>query len=162
MIQYWWNPVTKSRYMNQTSLILETRTIRNLNTTILKSPKVAQFTREYFNCSTITGMQLENQGESGSIGSHWEKTILFDEFMNPQAISSDSVISKFTFALLEDTNWFKIVNYSAFEPMSWGKNKGCDFYEKACFSTTNQYPEFPSPTQNLSCGFNRHGLSYRG
>lgn len=31
----------------------------------------------------MQGMQLENQGDVSSKGSHWEKTILYDELMNP-------------------------------------------------------------------------------
>jgi hypothetical protein len=30
-------------------------------------------------------MQLENEGSSGSLGSHWDKSILFNEYMNPSA-----------------------------------------------------------------------------
>lgn len=56
MIQYWWNTATNARYMNTTSLILETRTIRNLSTTILKTPKVTQTAKEYYNCTNLVGM----------------------------------------------------------------------------------------------------------
>ena len=30
----------------------------------------------YFNCSSLIGVELENQGTSGTAGSHWEKRIL--------------------------------------------------------------------------------------
>jgi leishmanolysin len=70
------------------------KTIRGKNTTLLKSPNVLATAREYYNCSSIEGMQLENEGGEGSAGSHWEKTILFNEYMNPQAINGDTAISK--------------------------------------------------------------------
>jgi hypothetical protein len=54
---------------------------------VLKTPKVTQITREHFNCSAAKGMQLENEGNPGSLGSHWEKTLLFNEYMNPQTSS---------------------------------------------------------------------------
>jgi hypothetical protein len=56
---------------------------RNINTTILKTPKVTQTAKDHYNCSSLKGMQLENQGNSATIGSHWEKSILFNEIMNP-------------------------------------------------------------------------------
>ena len=32
--------------------------------------------RAHFNCPTLGGVELENQGGSGTAGSHWEKRIL--------------------------------------------------------------------------------------
>ena len=32
--------------------------------------------RAYFNCSTLEGVELENQGASGTRGMHWEARIL--------------------------------------------------------------------------------------
>ena len=32
--------------------------------------------RDHFNCSSLTGVELENQGGSGTVLSHWEKRIL--------------------------------------------------------------------------------------
>ena len=43
---------------------------------------------------------MENQGGSGSIGSHWERTILNNEIMNAVNSNADAYYSKFTFALL--------------------------------------------------------------
>lgn len=162
MIKYWWNPVTNARYDNNTSGILETVTFRNLSTNILKTPKVLQTTRQHFNCSLAKGMQLENQGSSGSLGSHWEKTLLYNEFMNPSSFGGQlQSISNFTFSLLEDTNWFKIAENAKTDPLAWGRNRGCDFFEKTCQSTINQYPEFTynNNSQN-SCGFDHSGVGY--
>jgi hypothetical protein len=35
----------------------------------------------HYNCPTIPGMQLENQGGAGYAGAHWEKTILENDVM---------------------------------------------------------------------------------
>ena len=32
--------------------------------------------RRYFGCESLVGVQLEDQGGSGTAGSHWEKRIL--------------------------------------------------------------------------------------
>jgi len=42
-------------------------------------PTVVQVGRIYFNCPTLDGVELENQGEAGSIGAHWDKRILLNE-----------------------------------------------------------------------------------
>lgn len=38
-------------------------------------------------------MQLENEGGSGSVGSHWERTILENEYMTSTNVFTDAVIS---------------------------------------------------------------------
>jgi hypothetical protein len=55
-------------------------------------------------------MLLENQGSAGSLGSHWERTILNNEIMNAIASNTDAYFSYFTFALLKDTNWYALVD----------------------------------------------------
>ena len=44
---------------------------------------------------------------------------------------SDPSYSTFTFALLEDSGWYKIEtdDYSYTHPMNWGKDEGCGFVE---------------------------------
>ena len=33
--------------------------------------------RKHFNCSTLEGAELEDQGSSGTAGSHWEKRVFW-------------------------------------------------------------------------------------
>jgi proprotein convertase subtilisin/kexin type 5 len=54
--------------------------------------------------------------------------------MNPQSVSSTSSISQFTFSLLEDTNWYKVREGMKPDPLIWGKDKGCEFFNEACQS----------------------------
>lgn len=79
--------------------------------------------------------------------------------MNPTQVSQDASISKFTFALLEDTNWYKVINWDAFDPVNWGKGKGCDFFENGCYSQTKNYSEFYFRKEEYSCGYGNGGLS---
>jgi len=78
---------------------------RGQQTTLIKTPKVLEVSKEHFGCNTIEGMELENQGGSGSLGAHWERTILHNEYMTASSINL-AAVSKFTFALLEDSGWY--------------------------------------------------------
>ena len=55
------------------------RISRQLNSTFIITPKVASFAAQYFNCLSYLGLELENEGLSGSIGSHWETRMLADD-----------------------------------------------------------------------------------
>jgi hypothetical protein len=35
---------------------------------------------------------------------------------------------RFTFSLLEDTNWYRVPENLITDPLIWGRNRGCDFY----------------------------------
>ena len=49
------------------------RTITISITCLLTTQREA---RDHFNCSSLAGLELENQGGSGTALSHWEKRIL--------------------------------------------------------------------------------------
>ena len=65
----------------------------------ITSAKVIQTARKYFNCSTIDGVELENYGDEGTAGSHWEARILLGDYMNGVAYTEE-VISEFTLACM--------------------------------------------------------------
>ena len=103
----------------------------------ITSSKVVQVARKYFNCSSIDGVELENYGDEGTAGSHWEARILLGDYMNGVAYTEE-VISEFTLALLEDTGFYKPYYYTG-GLMRYGKHKGCDFvYDKCINNSTHQ------------------------
>ena len=104
--------------------------------TYVKSPKVVQTARKYFNCDKIDGVELENIG-----GSHWEARILLGEYMNGVMYTPEQVISEFTLAALEDTGFYK-ANYYTGGLMQYGKNKGCDFVFEKCVNDGTVNPKF--------------------
>lgn len=116
MQNYWYDPQIKNTYKNGGTLnkiLLANQTYRGRNTTnLLASQRVRDYAREYYNCSTLPGMQLENEGSEGSLGSHWERVILENEYMTASAITSDAAFSKFTSFLLLDTGWYDYVDLS--------------------------------------------------
>ena len=97
---------------------------------IINSPKVLEKARLHFNCQNLEGVPLENQGGSGSAGSHWEARYMLGDYM----VSSnyfENTISDITLALFEDSGWYK-VNYYTGGLFRFGKDEGCDFFEKKC------------------------------
>ncbi|KAK6024892.1 hypothetical protein OSTOST_09222, partial [Ostertagia ostertagi] len=42
---------------------------------MIVTPKVREEARRHFNCSTLEGAEIENQGGGGTAGSHWEKRV---------------------------------------------------------------------------------------
>lgn len=69
-------------------------------------------------------MKLENEGKASSKATHWEKTLVENEYMVAAMLAHNDVYSNFTFALLEDSGWY-LPSYRNTDPMVWGKNQGC-------------------------------------
>ena len=98
----------------------------------IKTPKVIEYAKKYFNCNSITGVELEDgEGYDGHQNSHWEARILLGEYMISEIHTPEQAISGFTLALLEDSGWYK-ANYYTGGLMRFGKNKKCDFLIKDC------------------------------
>ena len=70
----------------------------------------------------IVGVELENYGDSGTAGLHWEANILLGDYMNWVIYTEEQVISEFTLAILEDIGYYK-ANYYTGGLMRYGKNK---------------------------------------
>ena len=103
---------------------------------VVNSEKVLEKAREHFNCDRIEGIRLEDLGGEGIAGFHWDPRYMLGDYM----ISLDyfdTVISDITLALFEDSGFYK-VNYYTGGLFKFGKNKGCDFFEKNCNYTFNE------------------------
>jgi leishmanolysin-like peptidase len=108
----------------------ETRT--NETKKFVISPKVVEYAKKYFNCSTVSGVELEDSGGYDDyINSHWEARILLGEYMNSEVHTPEQAISVFTLALLEDSGWYK-ANYYTGGLMRFGKHQGCAFINEDC------------------------------
>jgi hypothetical protein len=86
------------------------------------APEVLNFARTFYNCPTLEGVPLENQGGSGSAGSHWEKAFLPKEFLNP-TVENPAMISMFTINYLVATNYYRVTKIVSFK-----KNKNSNFF----------------------------------
>lgn len=140
------------------------RTVDGRDLTFLATPRVLDAVRNLYGCSAgdagyddLIGAVIEDQGGSGTAGSHWEKAAFMDEVMTGTA-SFVPVISNVTLAALEDSGWYK-PDYSQYEWLSWGENKGCKFSTYSCaksWPTTGGY--FCSDKGKLGCTYNRKAV----
>ncbi|KAH9632040.1 hypothetical protein HF086_009009, partial [Spodoptera exigua] len=78
----------------------------------------------------LEGAELEDQGGDGTALTHWEKRIFENEAMTGTH-TQNSVFSRITFALMEDTGWYR-ANYELATPLDWGKGLGCKFSMVSC------------------------------
>ncbi|KAK6635611.1 hypothetical protein RUM44_000865 [Polyplax serrata] len=110
---------------------------------VLVTPRVVEEVRSHFNCSLLEGAELEDQGEDGTALTHWEKRVFENEAMTGTH-TQNPVYSRITLALMEDTGWYK-ANYSMAQPLSWGKNLGCDFVMRSCKEWMDKHRKIDKP-----------------
>lgn len=54
-------------------------------------------------------------------GSHWDNDVVKGDFMMSGSTQRETLYSNFTFALLEDSGWYK-PTYKNVDKFEWGKN----------------------------------------
>ena len=77
----------------------------------INSRKVVEKAKLHFQCDTLEGIPLENQGGDGTAGTHWEARYMLGDYM----ISIDYpeiVISDISLALFEDSGIYKVNYYT--------------------------------------------------
>lgn len=100
----------------------------------MATPRVVAWAREQFNCSSLTGFEIENLGQAGTGGSHWEQRTSINELMDGLNWRP-SKITNLTLALFADMGYYA-VNPALAEPMVWGWKAGCAFVTDRCSSAT--------------------------
>ena len=98
--------------------------------TYLNSPKLLAKAKMHFGCDSLKGLRLEDQGGTGTVGSHWDARYMQGELMIGVDYS-EKVLSDMTLAFLEDLGFYK-VNYYTGGLFRFGKNEGCSFFKKKC------------------------------
>jgi hypothetical protein len=74
---------------------------------------------------------MENEGLVGSLGSHFERVIFYDEIMTSSRLGYSKAFSLFTMYLLQDSGWYDVdMRYP--DSMPFGYKRGCDFLDLAC------------------------------
>jgi leishmanolysin len=94
------------------------------------TPAVVAKTKEFFNCASLTGCELENEGGAGTVNSHWQRRNHKDDVMSPIVGTS---LSPVTLALLEDSGHY-FVDYAKADAPQWGRVAGCAFVNDKCDS----------------------------
>lgn len=92
-----------------------------------------QEARTYFNCPTLIGAPLEDDGGSGTAGSHWEKASFGNEVMTGETVL-DYTYSRLTMKTLEGSGWY-LPDYTFAETLVWGKSEGCAVAQAECPTT---------------------------
>jgi hypothetical protein len=105
-------------------------TVDGVKKKMIISPKALEAARKHFNCPDLQGIELENQGGQGTMGSHWESRIMLTEYMVGFTYD-EATLSEITLAFLEDTGWYK-TNYYTGGLFRFGKNAGCSFINNKC------------------------------
>lgn len=126
------SPQLFQKFPNSASFALLEKKTKTGQFTVFKffSENMLSVAKEHFKCNEIKAVDLENEGEAGSAGSHFEKTLLGNEIMTADT-SGYSVLSAFSLALLEDSGWYE-VNFDGSESLGFGKNAGCPFLAENC------------------------------
>lgn len=127
-------------------------TMRGKPVQLLTTPNVLAKARAAFGCSTLTGVELEDQGGTGNILSHWEKRIMMNDFM-VAALHPETIFTDITLALFQDSGWYT-VNYAGADSISYGKGKGCNFFNTKCvIGGVAQFSEFCANTAGNGCSY---------
>ena len=141
----------------------------NIERHYITSKKVVETAKKYFNCSSITGVELDNKGIINGVSIHWEPRILLGDYMASFGIEyEEQAISEITLSLMEDSGWYK-ANYYTGGLMRFGKNKGCDFvYEKCVNPQTHKtsflnefFDELYRDRTTPSCSSGRQSRNYK-
>ena len=69
------------------------------------TPKVVEMAKLHFDCDSLRGLELEESGGQGSVGSHWEQTSMGNDLMTAR-VSPHMMLSNITLGLLEDSGWY--------------------------------------------------------
>ena len=93
-------------------------------------PRVVKEVRAHFNCPSLEGAEIENQGGSGRHYTHLEKRVFENEAMTG-IFTNNPVFSRITLALMEDSGWYR-ANYEMAENLDWGQKAGCLFAQNSC------------------------------
>jgi hypothetical protein len=103
--------------------------------TYLATPAVVTAAQAQFSCSSLVGGELEDQGGSGTAGSHWKMRVFFGEVMmgaaqfpNPMKGPSYSAL---TLAALQDSGWY-MADLTKAEFLEWGYQQGCSIPSDRC------------------------------
>ncbi|KDO26018.1 hypothetical protein SPRG_08671 [Saprolegnia parasitica CBS 223.65] len=124
------NGVTASAVMLPSTKTMQFFTERGHAVAKLVTPNVMAYAQTHFGCSTLNGVELENQDAGACFGSHWEERIFEPEMMSPLQ-SFRNVQSGLTLAYFQDSGWYR-VNFTSAEPMYWGAGRGCSFAMDSC------------------------------
>lgn len=124
-------------YGTKNVYVTEQKTSTTGTKTVYKfiTSKMLTAARTQFNCQSLSGVYLEDDGGSGSAGAHLEKRQYGKELMT-STLTGFEVLSDVTLALMEDSGWYQ-VDHTKAQFLAFGYKEGCSFLGDACPSTAD-------------------------
>jgi hypothetical protein len=130
------------------SEVYDTGEARGKKIKYIKTPNLLNRARDAFKCSSLSGLELEDWGTKDKKPSHWEKRIMFNDFMTASVERQDIVYSDVTLAFFQDFGWY-LVDLTLASRITFGKDEGCNFFSKNCVSESGtEFPNSFCPKQN--------------
>ena len=111
--------------------LTSTVTVRGKSATVHTGARGVAAARSFFNCPSLTAVELEDEGGSGSALSHPDKRIMPDDFM---AASGGTLISATTIAMLADLGHYTPLSGEV-QNSTFGRGAGCSFLSSKCDTT---------------------------
>nr|CAJ2465613.1 unnamed protein product [Leishmania braziliensis] len=106
---------------------------------VINSPTVVAKAREQYGCTSLEYLELEDQGGSGSAGSHLKGRNAQDELMAPDM--GAGYYTALTMAIFEDLGFYQ-ADFTKAEVMPWAKLASCNFLTNKCMEKNiTQWPE---------------------
>ena len=135
------------------------------------NPKVISYAKKYFNCPSISTINLEldeiveeYEDDDELLNIYWPKRLFLGELMTKFDYPEEQVLSGFTLAFLDDLPYLRVTkNYNG-GSLKFGKNKGCEFFYNYCGNSSNSHhtfanefflPSDPNIGQKPSCSSGR-------
>lgn len=128
---------------------------------VVNSRNVSDRAWKHYGCDTVRGMELEDQQDSGPVGSHWKRRNAKEDLMASHVGSG--FYTAITMAAMVDTGFY-LADYTKAERMTWGFGAGCDFLKKKCVENGNSLNEYIFCTEKdrnwLFCPSDRRSIGY--
>ena len=131
--------------------LLSTETRRGASRKIVTSAGALAAARDHFDCQSLTGAEIEDEGGSGTAGSHWERRTHYDDVM-AGIVGPDMFISAVTLGLLADLGFYA-VDYTAAERPLWMRDAGCGVHASVCNTASGGMGRYfcdPTPSPSLA------------
>ncbi|GET86491.1 GP63, leishmanolysin [Leishmania tarentolae] len=122
---------------------------------VINSSTVVAKAREQYGCKNLDYLEMEDQGDAASAGSHIKMRNAQDELM--AAAPGAGYYTALTMAIFQDLGFYQ-VDFSKAEVMPWGKDAGCAFLSEKCMENgVTKWPAmFCNDTGNtVRCRTNR-------
>ena len=129
--------------------VTKNKTINGVLRTLIITDTVRNAAAQHFGCNSIIGLELENQGDIGSVGCHWEARTMLGDYMI-STVYDDIAISDITLALFVDSGWYE-VNYYTGGLFKFGKGQGCSFLNNVCVTSKEVNFEYDFCDEKYTC-----------